>query len=152
MRALCDLAATLLTLFAAAVTHLPAPSGVPDASRQAVWQVWHTLGEVARAARDRGLHVPDMLASDKTIHFAIYLGPGALWACSLALRRRFDLRSALLLLGVLTTWAAADELSQDLLSREGQWGDWAANTLGAATGIAGTAIGVAVRRHILRRA
>lgn len=139
------LAAVASTLFAFAVTHLPAPSGVgrsdADTSRRLVRGAWQGLGAIASAVAgatgELRAWIPDFLVSDKTIHFALYLAPGALWA--LALRGR---RSPVLLLGLLAAWAGADELSQHLLSRVGEWGDWVANVAGAATGIAAA--------HVLR--
>jgi hypothetical protein len=142
----------LSLLFSLAVTHLPAPTGVgtseADPSRRVVRGVWHTAGEIAHGLADRGLRAPDLLdpfLSDKTIHVAIFLGPGFFWA--LALGDRVRTRAVGALFAALLFWAAADEGSQHLLAREGELGDWIANVVGATLGIAcGAALWTAGRR------
>ncbi len=139
-------------LISLAVTHLPAPTGVgtseADTSRRVVRGVWHTAGELAHGLADRGFGAPDFLdplLSDKTIHVAIFLGPGFFWA--LALGDRVRSRAAVWLLLALALWGAADEGSQHLLAREGELGDWVANVSGATLGIAlGAAVWTAARR------
>ncbi len=139
-RHIVDLFALASMLFAFVITHVPAPSGVgtseDDPSRKALRGFWYGLRDLARAGRDRGYDLPDALASDKAIHFAIYLGPGFWWALSLLVRGRLDARNAALLLGLLAVWAGLDELSQALLAREGELADVLANVAGAAIGIA----------------
>ena len=125
--------AMLGTLF---VTHLPGPSAVgvseEDPGRLAVRAIWSAFGRAAH----RLPPVPqlfDPLRSDKTIHVAIYVVPAALWALSLG--RRLPRRAGALLLAC-ALWGALDEGSQALAGRDGQLGDWVANVVGAALGIA----------------
>ncbi|MFN7144636.1 MAG: VanZ family protein [Myxococcota bacterium] len=136
LRALAALAAAGSTLFTLFVTHLPAPSAVgvseTDPDRVAVRGVWHTLGEIARRLPDAPAFV-DPLLSDETLHFLLFLPPAVFGA--LAFGRRLTGARAVALFLALAAWAALDEASQHLTGRDGQWGDWLADTAGAATGI-----------------
>jgi hypothetical protein len=135
----CALAASGATAVTLAITHFPPPSAVgasDDAtSRRAVRGVWVTLGEAAKRVDTWVPALVDPLRSDKTIHVAIFLAPAFLWALTAALGRRLQPRPAAWLLLAFTTWGGLDELGQHLTGRDGEWGDWLANVVGAAAGI-----------------
>ncbi len=136
LRTLARFGAVAATLFALFVTHLPAPSAVgvseEDPRREDVRRVWHTLGEIAKRLPDLPAFF-DPIRSDKTIHFALFLPPAALWALSFG--RRLGPKQAAALFVGLAAWGGLDELVQHLGGRDGQWGDVVANMAGAGTGI-----------------
>jgi hypothetical protein len=137
---MCGAAAVVATGITLAITHLPAPSAVDEGSRDAVRGVWHGLGDAGRAV---GAWTPgflEPLASDKTIHFAIFLLPVGLWAGWLALGKRLTPWTAGGLLAASAVWAAVDEATQQLGGRVPDWGDWLANVAGAGAGIAGVGL------------
>lgn len=147
LRALARFGAVAATLFALFVTHLPAPSAVgvseEDPRREDVRLVWHTLGEIAKRLPDLPAFF-DPIRSDKTIHFALFLPPAALWALSFG--RRLGPKQAAALFVGLAAWGSLDELVQHLGGRDGQWGDVAANLAGSFTGVLVVYAALSVRR------
>ena len=135
---------------ALAVTHLPAPSamGEREADTRAIWV---GIGETAKKLAVFYPSFLDVLRSDKTIHVAIFVGPGFCWASAVALLGHLDRRSTAVLLACLATWAALDEWSQHLLGRDGQVGDVVANLVGGAIGVGLVGVGRAGVRRLLRR-
>lgn len=135
---------------ALAVTHLPAPSAMGD--READTRaVWVGIGEVAKKLAVFYPSFLDGLRSDKTIHVAIFIGPGFFWAAAIALLGRLDRRATALLLVGLASWAVLDEWSQHLLGRDGQVGDVVANLIGGAIGVGAAAVGRLLVRRVRGR-
>ena len=144
------IAALLLELIA---LHFPAPSGVQTGSRERVRATWSVAGRVARAVERRTpellLRIIEPIADDKTVHFLLFLPLGLLAALERRLSGRLTRRSGLLLLAGLCLYAALGEASQVLGGRIVDLGDFVANALGGALGvamIAGFSSGWAQRR------
>lgn len=136
LRRLAAVGASIAMVLTLVATHFPPPSAVgtsdADPDRQAVWGVWHTMGELAHRLPDLpGFLSP--LRSDKTLHFFLFFFPAVLW--SLAAGKRLTGRWGAALMAALSTWSAADELAQHFTGRDGQWGDWLANVAGSLVGI-----------------
>ncbi len=136
LRALAALGGGFALLGTFVATHLPTPSAFgeseADPARIAARGVWADLARIGAALPD----LPDFLdplRSDKTLHVLLYLFPAALW--SLALGRRLRQYAPRLLL-VFVVCGALDELSQAWAGRDGELGDWAANSFGAVLGMA----------------
>lgn len=152
MLGICALVAALASsTLALAVTHLPAPSAMGD--READTRaVWVGLGETAKRFAVYYPSFLDFLRSDKTIHVAIFVGPGLFWAATVALLGHLDRRAVLGLSSALVLWAALDEWSQHLLGRDGELGDVVANVFGGAIGIGAVVLGrrayIALRRRL----
>ena len=90
-----------------------------------------------------------MLSSDKALHFSAYAGLAFLFVLVAQLRRatgvgRVDRPIPIAALLMLTITAGfLDEITQPLTARDFEWMDWAADSLGAISGIA---LGVFVGR------
>ncbi len=86
-------------------------------------------------------HVPQLPVGgghigDKTAHYIAYAGLAFLLCWTWTTRHDFALKGALLAFGVAAAYGAIDELSQiPVPGRVGEWNDWLADMLGAATGI-----------------
>lgn len=150
---LIDAAAALSLVVAWAVTHLPAPSAMPEgAPRANTRAVWTGLARLGQALPDLP-PIPFDLGGDKFIHVMIYFAPGFFLTLSAQARGLSRRRHA------LAAWACAgavgviDELSQALAGRDGELGDVVANAVGAGAGGAlAWALGRAWRAHRRRRA
>jgi VanZ family protein len=99
--------------------------------RAAFWCFWPALAVVAWGElKPDPTPLPEFLAWDKAQHFTAYFGLALLatlgWGRTL--RARFILAGVLALGGTL-------EILQALVGRDAEWGDMAANTVGAITGL-----------------
>jgi VanZ family protein len=87
-----------------------------------------------------GTHIPRIPSaleevSDKTLHFLSYSGLAFLLALAAASWGKMSLRRAPLLLGVLATYGALDELSQIPVHRDASVWDWTADLGGSILGL-----------------
>jgi VanZ family protein len=132
----------------AVVLHLPAPSGVSADARGTVRSAWSAAGDAADAASP---FVPDVvtpLVSDKTIHFGLFVVLAALWASSRTLSGRWNMRGAMMIVGILSLYAGVGELAQIAEGRIADWGDWLANVLGAIAGVGVVALARTAARRL----
>jgi VanZ family protein len=111
---------------------------------QTEWNVWSRMGDVlfvlAVAGSFVGTHlppddIPHLGSADKLAHLLAYGVIGFLAAARLAVRGQWTIRSAGLWFVLLWVWAGFDELTQPLVNRSAEWGDWLADGLGLTIGM-----------------
>jgi VanZ family protein len=73
--------------------------------------------------------------SDKTAHLTAYTLLAFLLARTLTGKRPLRLTTAVVVLAMITLYAAADELTQPLTGRSTELGDWAADMFGTVIGL-----------------
>jgi VanZ family protein len=81
---------------------------------------------------------------DKLEHFTAYFGLTLLASLGWGLRRSL----AWILLGMVALGGAL-EILQNMVGRDGEWGDFAANDLGALTGLAVAVVYLAIPRQLV---
>ena len=89
--------------------------------------------------------------SDKALHFLAYGALAVLAAGTLALARRWTAARAVGLGAGLAAFAAVDELTQPLFSRDAEPLDWIFDSIGIVVGLAAVAATVAVVRIVRGR-
>ena len=89
--------------------------------------------------------------SDKTLHFLAYGALAVLAAGTIALARRWTAVRAAGLGAALAAFAAVDEITQPLFSRDAEPLDWIFDCVGVGLGIAAVAMAVAVVRIVRGR-
>lgn len=121
--------------------HFPTPSGVasdPEAE-EAVRGAWSLAGRVAGRVGEMAptglVELLSPLLADKTVHFAVFLPLGLLWALERRLSGRLDRRTGMLGMLGLTAYAALGEASQVVGGRYPDPGDFVANVAGALVGM-----------------
>ena len=77
----------------------------------------------------------DVPGSDKTVHLTAYALLAFLLARTLAGRRPLSLATMAVVLAIVATYGAADELTQPFFGRETELNDWAADMAGAMIGL-----------------
>ena len=99
--------------------------------RAAFWCLWPAIALVAwgELTPSPPQEVSELLGWDKAQHFIAYFGLALMGVLGWAHRRR----PLVIFLGVITLGGTL-ELLQAVVGRDAEWGDMAANTLGAGTG------------------
>jgi VanZ family protein len=109
---------------------------LPWVRRAGAWLFWPALAVVAWGElTPHPPSLPSPLQWDKAEHFTAYFGLALLACLGWGLRRSL----VWIFLGVVALGGAL-EIVQTLVGRDGEWGDFAANDLGA---LAGLAVGIA---------
>jgi VanZ family protein len=109
---------------------------LPWVRRAGAWLFWPALAVVAWGElTPHPPSLPGPLQWDKAEHFTAYFGLMLLASLGWGLRRSL----VWIFLGVVALGGAL-EIVQTMVGRDGEWGDFAANDLGA---LAGLAVGIA---------
>jgi VanZ family protein len=120
---------------------------LPWVRRIGAWLFWPALAVVMWG--ELTPHPPRLAGPwiwDKLDHFTAYFGLSLLSTLAWGLRRSL----ALVFLGVVALGGGL-EILQGLVGRDGEWGDFLANDLGALAGLAVAATYLAVPRHLVER-
>jgi VanZ family protein len=118
---------------------------LPWVRRAGAWLFWPALAVVIWG--ELTPHPPRLAgpwAWDKLDHFTAYFGLMLLSALAWGLRR-----SLVLVFLVMVALGGALELIQMLVGRDGEWGDFLANDLGALVGLGLAALYLAVPRRLV---
>jgi VanZ family protein len=118
---------------------------LPWVRRAGAWLFWPALAVVIWG--ELTPHPPRLAgpwAWDKLDHFTAYFGLTLLSALAWGLRR-----SLVLVFLVMVALGGALELIQMLVGRDGEWGDFLANDLGALVGLGLAALYLAVPRRLV---
>lgn len=91
------------------------------------------------------------LPGDKTLHVAAYTMLGLLVAAVAAARGGWSMRQAVVIIGGLALFGAADEITQPWFGRDGDPLDWVCDCLGIVAGVLVIAAAVAFVRWRRRR-
>ena len=118
---------------------------LPWVRRAGAWLFWPALAVVAWGElTPHPPTLPGPLQWDKADHFTAYFGLALLASLGWGLRRSL----AWIFLGVVALGGAL-EIAQTMVGRDGEWGDFAANDLGALVGLALAIAYLAVPRRLV---
>jgi VanZ family protein len=118
---------------------------LPWVRRAGAWLFWPALAVVAWGElTPHPPSLPGPLQWDKAEHFTAYFGLALLASLGWGLRRSL----AWIFLGVVALGGAL-EIAQTMVGRDGEWGDFAANDLGALVGLALAIAYLAVPRRLV---
>jgi VanZ family protein len=121
---------------------------LPWLRRLGAWLFWPALAVVAWG--ELTPHPPRLegpLMWDKLDHFIAYFGLALLAALAWGLRR-----SLVWVFLAVVSLGGVLEILQTIVGRDGEWGDFAANDLGALAGLGLAAAYLAVPRRLARKA
>ena len=118
---------------------------LPWMRRAGAWLFWPALAVVAWGElTPHPPALPGLLEWDKLEHFTAYFGLTLLASLGWGLRRSLTW----ILLGMVALGGAL-EILQNMVGRDGEWGDFAANDLGALTGLAMAVVYLAIPRQLV---
>jgi VanZ family protein len=118
---------------------------LPWVRRAGAWLFWPALAVVAWGElTPHPPALPGPLEWDKLEHFTAYFGLTLLASLGWGLRRSL----AWILLGLVALGGVL-EILQNMVGRDGEWGDFAANDLGALAGLAVAVVYLAAPRRLV---
>ncbi|MCK4277300.1 MAG: VanZ family protein [Phycisphaerae bacterium] len=79
--------------------------------------------------------LPSIHVSDRTLHAVGFFALASIFGWTLRAHGHQRLRRVLLVLVLMTIYAAVDELTQPLVNRYAAWSDWFADVLGAVAAV-----------------
>lgn len=80
-------------------------------------------------------HLPPIHVSDKTLHAVGFFALASVFGWTLRAHGHRRLRRVLLVLALMTIYAAVDEITQPLVNRYAAWSDWFADVFGAVAAV-----------------
>jgi VanZ family protein len=118
---------------------------LPWIRRAGAWLFWPALAVVAWGElTPHPPRFPGVLSWDKADHFTAYFGLALLASLAWGLRR-----SPLWVFAAVVTLGGVLEILQTMVGRDGEWGDFLANDLGALTGLGLAVLYLAIPRRLV---